>query len=129
MSIEECTMADSASKRRRLSWAAPGGSSPSAALQIVPSAQHEQQDIIEFFAQRGERKKELEAQVQVLEASLQELQSKVAKTEGTVAHQKVLIPHLHGADDSLLQPRASENGRQSQVSAFGKSNPACRRAL
>ena len=82
-------MADSASKRRRLSWASPGKSSPGAALQIVPSGHHEQQDIIEFFAQRGERKKELETQVQSLEATLSDLQARLAQAEAQVAHQKV----------------------------------------
>ena len=50
-------MTDSASKRRRLSWASPGKSSPGAALQIMPSGHHEQQDIIEFFAQRESERK------------------------------------------------------------------------
>ena len=86
------TMADSASKRRRLSWGSSGKPSPGAALQLVPSTQHEQQDIIEFFAQRGERKKELEAQVQALEANAHELQARLAKTEATVAQQKVHVP-------------------------------------
>ena len=85
-------MADSASKRRRLSWGSSGKPSPGAALQIVPSTQHEQQDIIEFFAQRGERKKELETQVQALEANAHEMQARLAKTEATVAQQKVHIP-------------------------------------
>ena len=86
------TMADSASKRRRLSWGSSGKPSPGAALQLVPSTQHEQQDIIEFFAQRGERKKELEAQVQALESNAHEMQARLAKTEATVAQQKVHKP-------------------------------------
>lgn len=85
-------MADSASKRRRLSWGSPGKSSPGAALQLVPSTQHEQQDIIEFFALRGERKKELEAQVQALEGNAHEMQARLAKTEAIVAQQKVQMP-------------------------------------
>lgn len=84
-------MADSASKRRRLSWISPSRSSPGGALQILPSTQHEQQDIIEFFAQRGEQKKGLEAQVQSLEANLQHLQASLSKAETIVAHQKVSL--------------------------------------
>ena len=82
-------MTDSASKKRRLSWASPGKSSPGAALQIVPTGHHEQQDIIEFFAQRGEQKKELESQVQSLEIALQDLQARLTQSETAVAHLKV----------------------------------------
>lgn len=85
-------MADSASKRRRLSWASPGKPSPGRSLQLVPSAHHEQQqDIIEFFAQRSERKKELEAQVQSLEANVNDLQARLTQTEAALAHQKVYM--------------------------------------
>ena len=90
-------MADSASKRRRLSWASPGGSAPGSPLQIVPTTQHGQHDLIEFFAERGQRKKELEGQVQVLEARLQDLQAKLSRTEATVAVQKVLPSDTVGA--------------------------------
>ena len=75
-----------------MSWASPGKSSPGSALQIVPSTHHEQQDIIEFFSQRGERKKELEAQVQGLEAAVNDLQARLTQTEAVVARQKVDTP-------------------------------------
>ena len=95
-------MADSASKRRRLSWTSPGRSSPGAGLQILPSTQHEQQDIIEFFAQRGEHKKGLEAQVQSLEAHVQHLQASLSKADAIVAHQKVTLT-LSAATKHILQ--------------------------
>ncbi len=89
-------MVDPVSKRLRLSWASPGGSAPGPPLQIVPASHHGQQDLIEFFAERGQRKKELEDQVHVLEARLQDLQTRLSRTEATVTTQKVLPPYTNG---------------------------------
>lgn len=103
-------MTDSESKRRRLSWASPGKLSPGAALQIVPSGHHEQQDIIEFFAQRGEQKKALESQVQSLEVALRDLQARLTQSEAAVATHKVHTP-LFNADESPALPSRADVGR------------------
>jgi hypothetical protein len=60
-------------------------------LPIVATGQDDKQDLIEFFANRGERTKALESEVKRLEGVMNALKQKLEKSELSVASFKVQL--------------------------------------